>query len=161
MINFLIALFASFALFRGSVQAQRTGFEALKSPPKEILVGETTAALYGRWSLVAGPNTFLPLVNTTYVVCNKLTRRCVESLAFVDTIISTRRPDPELGVTIIDGYQIVEWSATLIRAVNREPTGLEFEIRILPSRKIAERTVTGDQRVKLPDLRGTWRWTLQ
>ena len=130
-IMFLILL-ASFLSFLPTCSK-----DEIRSPKKRIELSDYLVFVQGRWKQTASSGSKLARINTTYVICNKLSMTCEENTA----ALATPQDDPPANLLYIVNitYKINEWSEDIIKARHEAPVA-DFELRISVRDKFAERS---------------------
>jgi hypothetical protein len=141
---------------------ESTRFTALRWQAKDVNLakGGDFVSLYGRWRATTPGRAYVAPLNKTTVSCDKSAKRCIEALAMIQTWGLDTKVG-ELHVTTFE-YEITEWSATLIRAIERDPH-TDFELRISLTDRTAERSARGTSArgSKMADPKEYRHWVLE
>ena len=99
----------------------------------------------GHWRRMSGRTiqAKLPLLNATYIACDKQAKTCNEATAVLYTPEDTLpgagvRTSPSLSVLVLE-YKIIDWSGDVIRAKS-EGREADIELRISVKDQFAERS---------------------
>ena len=112
----------------------------------------------GRWKITGKPSTILPTLNSVDVLCSKDQGTCTETIA----MLVDKGDSAGLLWAMNTEFKIVEWTATLVRAV-AETRVADLELRISIPDESAERTVgeTRARGVASSDAANVARWMLE
>ena len=112
---------------------------------KEVTEVKGYIVAEGHWRRMVGKTITakLPLENSTYIVCDRQTRKCNEATAVLYTPEDTLpgagiRISPSLSVLVLE-YKIIDWSDGVIRA-KCEGFEADIELRISVKDQFAERS---------------------
>jgi hypothetical protein len=112
---------------------------------KSVIEFKQYVVAEGQWRRTFGKTIYakLPLVNATYIVCNKQAKTCNEATAVLYTPEDTlpgagTRTSPSLSVLVLE-YKIIDWSGGVIRAKS-EDLEADIELRISVKDQFAERS---------------------